>query len=503
MGSKENNHLYLIFFIFIAFLSSSLLGCVIKPKHESFTPVERLRSELDCLIKDEKLSSAHLGIHIESLDTGEVMYHHNENKLFIPASNIKLFTTAAGLIYLSPNFTYETELLTNGNIESGILKGDLIIIGRGDPTISGYFNDGNTTKVFENWADTLSYLGIKEIRGNIVVDNSYFDDIPMGEGWSWDDEIFWYSARKDAFSFNDNSIDIFIYHGDSIGAPARVRTKPQTKYINIVNKVITGNQSSEADVSFKMLYDTNNLEISGIFPINSEEYGKSIAVKNPAHYGAFVFGETLMRKGITFTGKVYIAGKEQPLFQNRKRLAFYRSPRLDEIIYVINKKSKNLHAEQLLLTIGREFKGKGDSKTAISAIREFLEGIGINTDNFFMVDGSGLSRYNLVTPKKVVELLRFMARHRYFDLYYNSLPIAGIDGTLKNRMKAAPCKNNLRAKTGSMNHIRNLSGYATTKDGEMMVFSMMCNHYITPAQYVDDLYERICSRLAVFLREDR
>jgi len=459
---------------------------------------KRLVKDLDDIVQDTSFSSALLGMHIESIDTGEVLYSYNSNKRFIPASNIKLFTTAAALVRLTPHFSYTTYLLTNGSILAGILYGDLIILGKGDPAISSYYHSGRAEAVFETWVDTMKQYGIQKVEGNIIVDNSYFQDTPLGKGWSWDDELFCFSSEKDAFSFNNNCLKIVVRES-KVGECAIIQLEPETRYYTIENKIVTVGKNGMLQITIERGKEGNTLKLSGTFPSGEKEYRTYVSVKNPWRFGATVLKEIMERKGITVTGSIY--NQTMASHVPYTIIDSYHSPPLSHIITVINKESNNLQAELLFLTLGKEQKGKGDSDTGQAVIKEFLDEQRISTNDFYMVDGSGLSRYNLVTPKTIVQLLRFMAHHHYFEQYYNSLSIAGVDGTLKNRMKQKPLVNRIRGKTGVMKNIRNLSGYLQTLDGELIAFSFMCNNFSVPPQQINLLYEAICLRLINFSRK--
>ena len=255
------------------------------------TKLTMLRKNLSQIVKDKAFESAHVGIAIESVRTAEPLFKYNSKQRFTPASNLKLFTSAAALLSLSPDFTYETKVVTNGTIASGILKGDLIIVASGDPTISGYFNNSNPTEVFEEWAETLIKKGITQITGDVIVDNSYFNDSPFGKGWRWDDMDRCYSVPKDAFSFNNNCIAFTISPGNKPGAPAKIEIEPNTAYITILGSIVTGNSNSDVDITAEHTNNPNIIVISGTIPISRGSHVKYMPVENPAEFGAIVFKE--------------------------------------------------------------------------------------------------------------------------------------------------------------------------------------------------------------------
>ncbi len=480
------------------------------------TEIELLRADLTRLVNDEAFQPAHVGIAIQSVKNTLPLFQYNEKKRFVPASNMKLYTTAAALLSLSPDFTYETKVMTNGNIIQGILKGDLIIVASGDPTISGYFNNNNPIQVFDDWGNTLIQKGIKKIDGDIVVDNAYFNDSPFGAGWHWDDMSSCYSTAKDAFSFNNNCIALTVSPGNKIGAPAIIEIEPNTGYVTVTNNITTAGERSAVDIKAEYTNNSKAIVMSGTIPFNHKSAVKYVAAKHPAEFGAYVLKETLLSKGIEVNGntvctrgsceqikgiKALTINGEPPFLTT---LAIYRSPKLSEIIKVINKISNNLYAENLFLTIAKERHKEGNSEEAALAVREILKKTGLNPEGLHMVDGSGLSRFNLITPQETAQLLLNMARSPYAEAFYNSLAIPGDEGTLKARRKetSAITLINIKAKTGTMTHVRSLSGYVTSKNGELLAFSFLCNNYNVPGNVIDGLYDRMLARLAKFILPD-
>ncbi|HVN95686.1 MAG TPA: D-alanyl-D-alanine carboxypeptidase/D-alanyl-D-alanine-endopeptidase [Syntrophorhabdaceae bacterium] len=475
------------------------------------TKIAKLKKELSQMVKEEAFESSELGIAVEWARTGEPLFTLNQKKRFIPASNMKLFTSAAALLSLSPDFTYETKVMTDAAVESGVLKGNLIIVASGDPTISGYFNHNNPTEVFEAWADSLIRAGINQIEGDIIVDNSYFNDSPFGMGWRIDDMDRCYSVPRDAFSFNNNCLALTISPAGSSGAPATVEIEPMTRYMKILNAAVTADSRESFDVGVAYGADPYTIVVSGVVPVNHGNSVKYLSVKNPAEFGAFVFKESLTMKGVALHGKIVCLQGEcsqirdfGPLptgvsASSLRTLAVYRSPKLSEILKVINRISNNLYTEQLFLTLARENQRQGDSAQAMKTVRDILAKAGLDTRGLFMADGSGLSRLNLITPEQTVSLLRIMAANAYFNVFYDSLASPGQEGTLKNWPHEA-LSSPIRAKTGTMMHVRNLSGYVTTSDGELIAFSFLCNNYDGDRTVVDGLYNRILQKLSSFSR---
>jgi D-alanyl-D-alanine carboxypeptidase/D-alanyl-D-alanine-endopeptidase (penicillin-binding protein 4) len=489
-------------------ISSLLLfiqGCVyFKPVARTNSTVEKLRLELNEIFDEPAFSNAHWGVIVQSLKNGETLYSRNPHKNFIPASNMKLFTTATALVKLGPDFRYCTKFYTTGSVdETGVLHGDLIIVGCGDPTITGRYYKGEITKPMEYWADSLMARRITSIDGNIIGDDNLFDEEILGEGWAWDYQSDWYAAQISALSFNDNCIDIFFAAGDTIGFPAKYQLLPETNYVQIINRVLTVGNGSEKQVSFNRKRGTNQVEIKGTISINSPTKRDWFSVENPTLFTATIFKQIIERRGIRVSGSVYdIDDFDGYAYQqDQESLLFkYMSPPLWEILETINKVSQNLYAELVLRTLGLQFRGIGNAKNGIEVVKEFLQSIGINTEQFLMYDGSGLSRLNMITPTHIIKLLRFMRNHGHGEYFYSSLPIAGVDGTIKNRMVQTAAEGNVRAKTGYVGHVRALSGYVTTADKEELGFSIIANNYSVPTSMANLIQDLVCERLANFSR---
>jgi D-alanyl-D-alanine carboxypeptidase/D-alanyl-D-alanine-endopeptidase (penicillin-binding protein 4) len=483
----------------------AISGCsYLKPFQQQRTSIDQLRNELEQIFDDPAFSNAYWGVDIQSLKNGEQLYSRNANKNFIPASNMKLFTTATALVKLGPEFRYATKFYADSSVdENGVLHGDLIVFGSGDPTITGRYHEGEITKPLEYWADSLKAHNITAIDGNIIGDDNYFDEEIMGEGWAWDYQSDWYAAQISALSFNDNCINIYFAAGDSIGAPAKYQLMPETDYAQILDKVLTVRNGQEKEITFKRKRGTNQVEINGTISMYSAPRRDWFSIENPTLFTATVFKQTLEKKGIQVSGSAYdIDDLDGYAYKkDQTNLVFnYYSPPLWEIIETINKVSQNLYAELLLRTLGAYFNEVGNARNGIDVIKEFLQDIGIDTEQFLMYDGSGLSRLNMVTPAHVVKLLRYMRKHNYGDYFYKSLPIAGGDGTLKNRMQQTAAEGNVRAKTGYVGHVRALSGYVTTADNEELAFSIIANNYSVPTAMANLIQDLVCERLANFSR---
>lgn len=468
------------------------------------SPTGELRGELNAAFDDPNFYNAHWGVLIQSLSTGEVLVSRNEYKSFMPASNMKLFTSSAALATLGPNFTYTTRLLTDGIISGDTLNGSLILSGSGDPTISGRFNGGRVTQTFEQWADSLLAMGIRVVNGDIIGDDNCFDDDYYGSAWSADYETDWYAAQVGGIVFNDNCVDFSVSPADSFGIPADIMIVPDTKYVTIINETVTVPPESTYYISFERKRGTNIIYVRGKFPTNKSSWNESIAVDNPTLYAVTVLKEVLASKGIAVSGNpvdIDNMPADTSAHPLRFQVASYVSPSLSEIVKTINKPSQNLYAEQVFRTMGRIYYGTGGMKTGRYAAYPVFARWGIDTTRLMMLDGSGLSRMDLVTPRDIVSVLAGMQKSPVFSTFYDSLPIAGVDGSLRSRLKDTKAQNNVRAKTGFIGYVRSLSGYVTSADGELFVFSIVANHYTVPTSMVEKIQDYVCVRLANFSRK--
>jgi D-alanyl-D-alanine carboxypeptidase/D-alanyl-D-alanine-endopeptidase (penicillin-binding protein 4) len=468
----------------------------------SYSTVPEFWAQIDDIFNDPSFSNAYWGVAIQSLETGEYFYKRNEDKLFRPASNMKLFTTSAGLLLLGDEYKFSTLIYANGQIDGSILRGNLVVQGGGDPTISGRFFDGDIYRVYNNWADSLIKIGIDEIDGNIIGDDNLFDDTNLGTGWAWDNESYWFSAPSGAISFNDNCIDIVITVDSNTGK-AKINISPDTKYVTIINDVYVVSKDSATSIDIYRARGTNVITVFGTIRNGRDSVKTFATINNPTQYSMVVLKKILEKKGIKVKGyPVDIDDIEEPLdYSNIKLLFSYQSPELKDIIKVINKNSQNFFAEQLLKVIGLEKEGYGTIENGVKAINNILSDMGINPETFVMVDGSGLSQLNLVTPRSIITLLSYMYKSDCFIPFFNSLPIAGVDGTLGTRMKSSRAQDKVRAKTGFLEYVRSLSGYVYTGDNEPVVFTIMVNNFNVPVKLAENIQDLVCLRLVNFRRK--
>ncbi len=484
----------------LTLLIFSFLSCIPHKLKREVSSSEDLVSQIEYLVNDPILANAQIGLYIESIKDNRIIFQQNENKLFVPASNQKLFTTAAALENLGREYRFRTEVYAFGEISDSTLKGDLVIRGMGDPSISGKFRDGDALAIFREWTDSLKAKGIVKISGDIIGKEGFFTDQKLGNGWMWDDESYYYAAQINALSYNDNVVEILLSPGDSIGATVRIQTEPHSDYITILNRAQTVHPDSLSNIKITRQRAKNVVEISGKLSLSSQQIKKTVTIENPAIWFLSTFCNVLNDKGIVTEG----TSKSSPIpfslkeIQNNSLLFTHYSPELVQIVKVINKKSNNLYAEQTLKTLGAEITKKGTAKAGASVVNRWLKKLGIIENQAIIVDGSGVSRYNLISPLATAAVLKYMYHSKNFNDYYGSLPIAGRDGTLENLMKNSVAEGVARAKTGTMTNVRCLAGYTTDQSGKDYVFIIMVNSFSVPVQYVKEFQAKICILLTAF-----
>ncbi|MBC8182427.1 D-alanyl-D-alanine carboxypeptidase/D-alanyl-D-alanine-endopeptidase [candidate division KSB1 bacterium] len=467
----------------------------------SFKPSanEQLAKQIDQQISIPELETALVGIMVKSAETGEIFYQHNANTLMMPASNEKIPTSAATLLKFGPDFRYQTKIITNGSIEKGVLNGDLIVVGSGDPTISSRFCDNpDSCFIFQSWADSLKSKGIEKINGNIIGVDDVFDDELIGYGWTVDNLPYSYSAQISGLSFNENYATVKI-NADSTGDKINISVIPDFDYLEIESQ-LTINED-ESDIGFDRVLNTNRLKIFGTIKPGSN-YTQKVSIHNPTKYFVSALKKELQQLGIEVSGETFDADelRVENADTSSNLLFTHSSIPMKEVLKILMKESQNLYAESFVKLLGAYFGKEGSFEEGEKILKQTLQRLGLEKDSYAFKDGSGLCRYNYISPAHLVKILRRMYFHPYGKIWRDCLPIAGVDGTIDYRLKRTVAQNNIFAKTGTISNVRCLSGYAKTKDGETLVFSTMFNNFLCSTQVVMDVQDQICMLLASFKR---
>lgn len=435
-----------------------------------------LKRRIEAVTSRPALAAGWWGIEVRSLRTGKVLYAQNAQRNFTPASTNKLITTAAVLDALGPGERLRTTVETAARLDSfGRILGDVYLVGRGDPSLSARFNGGRALAAFEAMADRLQAAGVRRIEGRLLGHEGYFAGPRRSEGWGWADLVWCYGTEVSALAFNDNCAQLAAAPGERAGDPARVDASPATRYYHVTSTVTTSQATFPEQMRLERALGTMDLVLSGSVPLGGPPWSGSVAMEDPARFAATVFAEVLQARGITVSRGVETSAAALP--GGLRVLAVHESPPLAELLEAINKPSQNLYAEMMLRVLGARVKGRGGAEEGLEAVDEFLRRSRVGTASWNVEDGSGLSRTALVTPHGMVDLLVAMDRHPHRQAYIDSLPVAGVDGTLQNRMKGTPAEGRIQAKTGTLSQVNALAGYATTRAGDRMAFCIVLNHH--------------------------
>jgi D-alanyl-D-alanine carboxypeptidase/D-alanyl-D-alanine-endopeptidase (penicillin-binding protein 4) len=462
--------------------------------------VQQLQRDLDAVLAAPALEHSFWGVLVRSLARDDTLYRVNAQKLFMPASNMKIVTLSATAERLGWDFRYETQLRAAGPIDDGTLAGDLLVVGSGDPSIGG--RDRPPTRVFDTWADELKAKGLRRIDGRVVGDDHSFDNERLGAGWTWDDLDAGYSAGVSALQFNENSVRATIAPGIAAGDEAIVTVDPPGSGLTIDNRVVTGAAAATMSVSTRRLAGSTRLELRGTMPLGHAPDVQTLSVDNPTQFFATVLRSTLIAHGIDVRGPAVDIDdvSDAPRRDATSVLITYQSPTLAALATTLMKVSQNLYAETFLKTIGARA-GTPTFAGGRAVARATLEPWGVSDGGLIMRDGSGLSRYNYVSPETLVTILTHVDRDaRLRDPFESALPVGGRDGTLARRLAGTAADGKVHAKTGSISNARALSGFVTTADGERLVFSILTNSFEVPANVVEHAADAIVVRLATFSR---
>ena len=452
------------------------------------TNLSALQATLTNHLAQERFAAAAWGVKIVSLDSGQTLFEHNANKLLKPASNAKLFTGAAALDRFGPDFRIKTSLYSTARPEkSGTLRGDLIVYGRGDPCFAERFNGGSYSNILKPVVDAIAAAGIKQIKGDLVGDESYFRGPPFGTQWTWDDLQQYYGAESSALTVQDNVVDLILKPGERVGAPCEIVTLPATGFLAFSNRTVTVEADSRRRISIYRPVGENIVYLSGWMPLGGSNLVDAVSVHRPAAWFVTLLKEALVRRGIRVTGEArsvdWLDRQVAPLVLDELvELGFVQSAPLRTILTRMMKPSQNLYAHLLLLQLGSHWRTppmpeQTTEDVGLAEMNTFLKTAGVRDGEVLLEEGSGLSRGALVTPNSIIALLKHMRGHELFEHYRDSLPVAGVDGTLRNRMRGTAAAGNVRAKTGTLRYVNSLSGYLTNQAGENLAFSLVLNNY--------------------------
>lgn len=464
-------------------------------------PRPRARLEIkrfvDSLIAEPMWRNAHWGVLVVDPDLGDTLYSANAGKLFVPASNTKLVTAAVALAQLGAEYRFTTRVLGQAPRADGTVAGDLVLMGRGDPSVSDSLS-GDAMAPLRRLADSLAARGVKRVRGRLIRGADTFTDASLGAGWSWDDLDEGYSAPVDELLFNEGFARVTVFGGARPGDAVRVRVAPSAAVLGIARvDVITDRNCCMIRSRVRATGDVRGSRPTVVLTGTvraGDSVTVNVALRHPNAAFLDAFREALRERGITVAG-----GVEPDSLADTTGLvllATRESPPLDSILRAFQKPSQNQIGEVLLKTLGLERNAAGRSDSGLVVVRRQLAEWGVDSSMAVLRDGSGLSRHNFLSPEAIVRVLAAVQMRPDFDVYLHALPVAGVDGTIRDRMRGTAAEGRLRAKTGTLDRVRALSGYVTTADGRQLLVSILVNNQTAPGRDVERVQDAIAAYLA-------
>ena len=456
-----------------------------------------LRVMIDSLADAPEFSNAHWGILVVDPERGDTLYSRNAGKLFMPASNMKILTSATALAQLGPDYKYRTVFAARGPVSSGTLSGDLLVFGRGDPSVSDHMLHDAMIPL-RAIADSLAARGIHRITGRVIAAGNAFPSDVFGFGWTYDDFEDSYSAPIDELLFNEGFSELHVHAGARPGDPVRVDVTPARSFPLVRNHATTiaapmGDWRRGRGEGLRAHKDSTTWDVI----LDGQIAAGDTAVIEVTHHDPDVAYVAAVREALRDKGIAIDESMSADTTARVDTLATLSSPPMSEILKALMKPSQNQIAEMLFRTVALEKYGAGRTDSARSIIGAQIASWGASVPSEAVIrDGSGLSRYDYISPRTVVHILDAMRRSPHFTAYYDALPIAGVDGTIRNRMKGTPAQGNVHAKTGSVALARSLSGYVTTADHHMLIFSFLANNWTVPVASVERVQDAIAARLA-------
>lgn len=472
----------------------------------------RFAGRVESLLGAAPVDKGEWGLLVVDAETGATLYEKNANDYFLPASNMKLLTTALALDSLGPEYRFRTTIETNGTLASdGKLSGDLILVGRGDPNLSNrkfpYETkeefDGPPEKALAELADAIAARGVKEIAGDIAGDDSYFPRERYPDGWEIDDMVWEYGAAISAIVVDDNTVALTLTPAEKTGGAVAAVVEPATREFVVKNEVTTIGAKEKPDLRLTRDPGGDTVTVTGVMPAGSNPRKLVLAIQEPALHAANLLAQLLRDRGIKIGGTVRAVHEPDPGEATRTVLAEHLSIPLKDSVKLVNKISQNLHTEVLLRAAARQ-QGRWATPEDLQKFPEaFYAKAGIPLGDVVQTDGSGLSRHDLVTPRAFVALLAYAQKQAWLPSFLASLPVAGADGTLNERMKEPPLAGKIHAKTGSVTHVRTLSGYAETPGGRKLIFSFLSNNQGGKSHEVHSAIDGVCLAMVEEFDEKR
>lgn len=454
-----------------------------------------LEYQINKVLADERLKGAISAVSVRDAASGKIVFNRLGDVRLKIASNMKLLTGAAALEVLGPDYTFKTELLTDGKVKGNTLRGNLYLKGKGDPTLS--------SEDFQELAKGLKKLGVNKIKGNLAADDTWYDDVRLSEDMISNDESYYYGASISALTASPNkdydagSVMIEVYPTKS-GKHAKVTSTPETDAVNIINNTTTVQKAGARDITITRGHGTNTVLVEGTIPEGAKRKREWIAVLEPSAYALDLFRSALKREGIRIKEN---DGVYKAVPENASVLFTKKSPPLSHIFVPYMKLSNNVIAEMLVKEMGRVVHGEGSWEKGLEVVRSYLQMTGVNADTLCLRDGSGISHVSNVPANELTKLLVEARKEAWYPVFLQSLPVAGaskrlVGGTLRKRLKETAAAGNVKAKTGTITGATSLAGYVTTKEGQELAFAIVLNNFT--GKDVKDIEDRIAVILAEY-----
>lgn len=449
------------------------------------TEYAQLGNEINQILKDKRLSGTTTGISIRKASTGDVIYNHLGDSRLQPASSLKLLTGAAALDVLGEDFRFTTEVLSDGIIQGSVLHGNIYLKGKGDPTL--------LKEDFDTLARNLKEKGIKQVNGNLIGDDTWYDNVRLSPDITWTDEPYYYAAQVSALTASPNkdydsgTVIVEAFPNKTVGMSAVIKVYPETDVMKVMNRSITVGRKVSRDITITRQHGTNNIIIEGTIPFESNAAREWITVWEPTFYALDLFKRSLQDHGILFSEEPRVALGKTPT--KAVLLTSKESIPLKDLFNPFMKLSNNGVAEVLAKEMGKYVYGEGSWKNGLRVIEEYAGKVGLNMDMVQLRDASGMSYINTISANELSKLLYEVQKEPWYDTFLTSLPVAGnsdrfVGGTLRNRVNIV---GNVKAKTGRLLAVSSISGYVETKDGEIMTFSILINNHVDGVKPVEDL----------------
>ncbi len=463
--------------------------------------IPQLQREAEREVKHKSLINGQWSGYAQFVDSKEIIFNINGNQKLAPASGLKVFTSSLALYYLGEDYRYQTSIYYDGTINGKTLKGNLYIVGSGDPTLGSDKVTGSITldKLMNQWVQKIKEKGIEVIEGDIIADDFLFDRVTISDYWNWVDIGNYYGAGTSALCINDNLYHLYFKPGKNTGDAAEViRTEPHIFGLTFTNNMKTGKAGSGDNGYIFNAPNQFNAVLRGTIPAGVNEFSIKGSIPNPPLFAVQYLHNYLQKNGIMVNGKATVI-KDERKYEQAKLIHTHTSPQLKDIVYIVNKRSDNLYTEQILKTTAQRKTGTGSFDEGTNLISSFLKENKIDATGIKLYDGCGLSRSNTITTKSMVELLIHNTKQKYFEAFYNSLGIAGDPKDIsffRNFGVNTAIQKNARIKSGFITGVRSHSGYVTDKKGRLIAFSFIANNHDATSREINEIHTRLMVLLA-------